>query len=96
MFNLFKTVTDNGTYKLSAEQAAPGTRVLIFYYPDKGYELDTSSVNGVVIDGDGFTMPDRDALVRVSFKQVSWVSRLLRKLWELIKAIFDKNKTEQK
>lgn len=96
MFNLFKTVTDNGTYKLSAEQAAPGTRVLIFYYPDKGYELDTSSVNGVIIDGDGFTMPDRDALVRVSFKQVSWVSRLLRKLWELIKAIFDKNKTEQK
>ena len=59
---------ENGTVYLSADSASVGTVVYIKTIPDDYYMLDYIKVNGVVIDGDSFTMPAEDVTVEVAFK----------------------------
>ena len=95
LYDIFRTTSENGTYKISADKAAPGTRVLVFYYPDSGYEKDTASVNGVPIEGDGFVMPDKDAIIRVSFKRLGLVARLLKAVLDIIKRLLGKKDKDE-
>ena len=65
------TVADsiNGTVTVDKETAKSGDSITITATPEKGYEVDTVAVNGNIISGTTFVMPDENVTVNVTFKK---------------------------
>ena len=61
--------TSGGTAAVSSAAAVPGAEVTVTATPDKGYELESIMVNGEVIKGNKFAMPDCEVTVKVTFKK---------------------------
>ena len=57
----------NGTAEADKDQAAKGDKVTITATPKSGYTVDEITVNGTPIQGNTFTMPDKDVTVNASF-----------------------------
>ena len=62
-------VTSGGTAEVSSETSVPGAEITVTATPDKGYALESIRVNGEVIQGNKFTMPDCEVTVKVTFKK---------------------------
>ena len=74
------TADTYGTYTMSATNPVSyGTTVSLSYTPATGYDnyIATWSVNGVVITGSSFTMPDEDVTVTVSVEKVTTTSMIV-------------------
>ncbi|MBO4604365.1 MAG: S-layer homology domain-containing protein, partial [Clostridiales bacterium] len=59
----------NGKATLSAATANYGDKITVTCVPDKGYEVDSITVNGNAIKGNTFSMPAKDVTVKVTFKK---------------------------
>jgi len=62
--------TSNGSCEVDYLFANTGDEVTVTYTTDKGYALDCVKVNGEVIEGTVFEMPDEDVTVEVTFKKI--------------------------
>ncbi len=67
-YNVSVTQTNGGTVSTSSTAAKAGTQVTVTATPDKGAELLSISVNGEVISGNTFTMPEEDVTVTANFQ----------------------------
>ncbi len=59
----------NGKATVSAATANYGDKITVTSVPDKGYEVDSITVNGNAIKGNTFSMPAKDVTVKVTFKK---------------------------
>lgn len=64
--------TGEGTVNISKTSANYGDEITVTATPDSGYVLGTIKVNGAAIDGNKFEMPDKNTIVEVTFKKVSY------------------------
>ena len=64
--------SSGGTATVSDPAANYGDEVTVTATPDKGYEVYSIIVNGVVIDGNTFTMPNDDVTIFVTFKKKTY------------------------
>ena len=71
-YNITVTTDGNGTVKLSKTTAEMGEEITVNVTPSTGYSLNAIKVNGTIIPGNRFEMPERNTTVEVTFKKTDY------------------------
>lgn len=69
IYNVKIDTVENGTVFVDKTSAVKGETVKITAIPDNGYVLDTIKINGEAIEGETFTMPEKDVTITAVFKK---------------------------